>query len=388
MRLAIVFLLLLPVSARAATPSGSFTLPFQFVDNRLFVEAKVNDRGPFHFIFDTGGSAVVSDSVAARLGIDVKDAGEGDGVGASKQHMGEAKVASLTLGGIHLSDVDFSVTNFDDSPQVFGRQPVDGILGREIFERMVVKVDYVHHMLTFTPPDEYHYDGSGTVIPFQRPRQIPVIQATLDGVSGQFGVDTGARSAMLLYGPFCETNQLATKYGAKLEGVTGWGLGGPVRSLLARAHELDLGGVAVHDLVIRLSTQKTGLTTASDMSGLIGPDVLSQFDVTFDYARSRIILEKSAHYGRRDTYDRAGVWMGQKGPAFTVVDVIAGGPGDQAGVHAGDTILAVDGHRTDSLSLPEVREQMRRKPIGTKVKLLLESDGKQRTAVITLRDLA
>jgi C-terminal processing protease CtpA/Prc len=146
--------------------------------------------------------------------------------------------------------------------------------------------------------------------------------------------------------------------------------------------------VSVRELVVRLSTQKAGATTSTDMAGLIGPDVLSQFDVTFDYARNRMILEKNANYGRRDAYDRAGVWMGQSGPSFKVVDVIAGGPADSAGVHAGDTILAIDGRSTKTLSLPEVREQMRRRAVGDKVKLLLESEGKRRTVVVTLRDLA
>ena len=159
-------------------------------------------------------------------------------------------------------------------------------------------------------------------------------------------------------------------------------------SLLARAHELDLGGVRVRDPVVRLSTQKSGLTTSTAMAGLIGADVLSQFDVTFDYARSRVILEKNANYGRRDSYDRAGVWMGQRGSSFTVIDVIANGPADQAGVRAGDTILEIDGRSTKALSLPDVREQMRRRSVGEKVKLLLESQGKRRTVVLTLRDLA
>jgi C-terminal processing protease CtpA/Prc len=145
--------------------------------------------------------------------------------------------------------------------------------------------------------------------------------------------------------------------------------------------------VRVRDLVIRLSTQKTGLTTSSAMAGLIGPDVLAQFDVTFDYARSRIIFEKNQNYGRRDSYDRAGAWMGQSGKHFTVVDVIAGGPAQEAGVKQGDTILAIDGETTDKLVLPDIRESMRRRPVGDKVSLLLESEGKQRTAVITLRDL-
>ncbi len=365
----------------------AFTLPFKLVDNRIFVEVMLNGRGPFQFILDTGADAVMSDSVALRLGLTIQNGGEGPGVGAAKQHFGTTRVANLRLGGLRLSDVPFSVTTLEE-PQVFGTQPVDGVIGSVVFERIVVRHDYVHRILTFTPPDEYHDSGTGTVVPIQRPRQIPVIEALLDSIPGAFGVDTGARSALLLYGPFCERNQLAAKYGARLEGVTGWGIGGPVRSLIARAHQLDMGAASVRDPIVRLSTQKAGLTTSSEMAGLIGPDVLSQFDVTFDYSRHRMILEKNSTYGRRDSYDRAGVWMGQKGPYFTVVDVIAGGPADQAGVHVGDMILAIDGTDTRTLRLPEVREQMRRQPVGRKVSLLLESGGKRRTAIVKLRDLA
>lgn len=145
----------------------------------------------------------------------------------------------------------------------------------------------------------------------------------------------------------------------------------------------------MRDPVIRLSTQKTGLTTSSAMAGLIGPDVLSQFDVTFDYARTRIIFEKNINYGRRDSYDRAGIWMGQDkdGKHFAVVDVIAGGPGAAAGVKPGDEILAINGENTANLILPDARETIRREAVGGKLTLLLESQGKQRTAVVTLKDL-
>jgi hypothetical protein len=168
----------------------------------------------------------------------------------------------------------------------------------------------VNRILTFTASAKFDYTGTGVIVSFERPRQIPVVAASLDGVAGNFGVDTGARSSLLLYGPFCAQNNLQEKYGAKLEGVTGWGIGGPVRSLLARAGTLQIGEITVRDLVIRLSAQKTGLTRSSAMAGLIGPDVLSQFDVTFDYARTRIIFERNTDYGRRDSYDRAGIWMG------------------------------------------------------------------------------
>jgi hypothetical protein len=385
--LASVSLRLSAADSKTAGGTATFTLPFELIDNRVFIELRLNGKGLYHFILDTGAGATMGDRVARQLGLKAEEGGEGQGVGEKKQHFGRTHIAEVRIGELQLRDVEFGVTSLDDSPQVFGAKPVDGIIGREVFERLVVKHDFIRRILTFTPPEKFTYSGAGSIVHFERPYQIPVVEAELDGVSGKFGVDTGARSAMLLYGPFCAQNQLQEKYGARLEGVTGWGLGGPVRSLLARAKELKMGDVRARDLVIRLSTQKTGLTTSSAMAGLIGPDVLAQFDVTFDYTRSRIIFEKNQNYGRRDSYDRAGVWMGQNGKHFTVVDVIAGGPAQEAGVKQGDTILAIDGKSTDKLLLPDVRERMRRRPVGDKVSLLLESEGKQRTAVITIRDL-
>ena len=385
--LTVLWLAFAAAEPQPAANKAAFTLPFELIDNRVFIEVRLNGKGPYHFILDTGAGADVGDHVARQLGLELADAGEGQGVGEKKQHFSRTRIAEVQVGELRMRDIEFGVTPLDDSPQVFGTKPVDGIIGRQVFERMVVKHNYIERILTFTQPEKFTYSGSGTIVHFERPRQIPVVEAVLDGVPGKFGVDTGARSALLLYGPFCAQNKLREKYAARLEGVTGWGLGGPVRSLLARAGELKIGDVAVRDPVIRLSTQKAGLTASSSMAGLIGPDVLAQFDVTFDYARSRIIFEKNRNYGRRDSYDRAGIWMGQTGNTFTVVDVIAGGPGQEAGVRQGDTILAIDGVSTEHLVLPEVREKMRRRPVGDKVSLLLESEGKQRSAVVILRDL-
>jgi Aspartyl protease/PDZ domain len=378
-------------SSVVAGAKTSFTLPFDLVDNRIFVEARLNGRGPFHLLLDTGaGGLTISTDLAKQLGLHVADAGEDQGVGEKTVHAGQAQIDQLHIGDLAIADMEASVIDLSDAPQVFGTKHFDGIIGSPVFECMVVKHDYVNRVLTFTAPDKFDYTAAGVIVRFERPRQIPVIAASLDGVAGNFGVDTGARSSLLLYGPFCAQNHLQEKYGAKLEGVTGWGIGGPVRSLLARANTLHIGDdVTVRDLVIRLSAQKTGATTSSAMAGLIGPDVLSQFDVTFDYSRSRIIFEKNKNYGRRDSYDRAGIWMGQSadGKHFTVVDVIAGGPGADAGVKPGDEILAINGQNTSNLILPDVRETIRREAVGDKLTLLLESGGKQRTAVVTLKDL-
>jgi len=52
------------------------------------------------------------------------------------------------------------------------------------------------------------------------------------------------------------------------------------------------------------------------IDGLIGPEVLRQFTVTFDYGAMIMLLEKNGRYGRADRWDGTSMWMGQRGEAF------------------------------------------------------------------------
>src|SRR4051812_8340926 len=377
----LVLISALTIAAPATTvkidgPKASFTVPFRLVDNRVFIETKLNGKGPFSLILDTGASGTVMRSAAQRLGLKIVNESQQRGVGEKTVASGETHLNELQIGDAHFYDLDIGVLSEDDSAEVFGTQPLDGIIGLEVFQELVAKHDYIHKELTFTLPEKFNYRGSGSVVPFERPRQIPVIEAELDGVRGKFGVDTGARSAMLLYGPWTDSNHLRQKYNPKLEGVTGWGIGGPVRSQLARAQSLKFGETSVQDIVIRLSLQKSGLTTSSSMAGLIGPGVLSQFDVTFDYARNRIILEKNSEYGRHDSWERAGMWLGQQGDHFHVVDVIAGSPAAQAGIKTGDIVTAIDGKNAASYFLPDFRDLMGRLSTGKKIVFKITPEGK------------
>jgi hypothetical protein len=71
-------------------------------------------------------------------------------------------------------------------------------------EAAIVKVDYGTNRLELTSPAMFRPPSSGTTLHFERLRSIPLVDAVLDGVHGMFGVDTGARSSLLLYGPYGE----------------------------------------------------------------------------------------------------------------------------------------------------------------------------------------
>ncbi len=388
-----------PIAALAVSPPSmgeaawqetarAFEMPFELVDNRIIVSAQINGAGPIRLLLDTGADeGFLTNEVGQRLHLAVTGEEEGSGTGAATVRMGRTLVRELRLGDGLFHDLNMLLAPSNDFQNVFGSKSPDGVIGQPIFERYVIRIDYQKKVLTFTPPSQFVVSAGATVVGFDLPRQIPVVDAELDGVRGRFGVDTGARSSLLVYRPFAEEHKLREKYGAYVEGVTGWGIGGPIRSLLVRSGDFSLGGFDVKESVVRLSTLGSGATTSSAMAGLIGPDILERFIVTFDYSRKQMLLEKSADFARADSYDRAGVWMGQDGRSFFAVDVVAGGPADVAGIRKGDRILEIDGVATSKLILPEVRERMRRGAVGSKVKVLIEHDGTRRVVEIRLRDL-
>jgi hypothetical protein len=365
----------------------STSVPFTLFDGRPFVNLKLNGEGPFAFIFDTGGNAVISPKVAERLHLSAGNADTGTGMGEKPVTATETTVQVLEIGDLRLSNLVFRVISMDDAPSVFGRQPVDGIIGLPILERVVVKIDYERMRLELTAPSAYRPGNHVSSVHFERVRSVPLVDGTLDGVSGKFGVDTGARLSLLLYGPFVDQNDLRTKYHSEVSGVTGWGLGGPIRSQIARGKLFTMGNLQVRNPLVRLPLQTGGGLTTPDAAGLIGADILRQFDITLDYGRQSITFEKNRQYGKRTNFDRVGVWLGQDNTSFTVVDVISGSPADNAGIKAGDKIVAINGKLTEALSLLEIREEFRNDAVGKKMHLKLQSGAVVRDIVLTLRDL-
>jgi hypothetical protein len=207
----------------------------------------------------------------------------------------------------------------------------------------------------------------------------------IDGLQQSLLVDTGTKPGLTLGTATSRANDLPAKYGASLQGIMDWGEGGAVRMQLVRGHLVELNDMLVRDPLLYLSVQKAGVLAST--GGAVGSGLLSRFDVTFDTARSRIILEKNANFDRPESYDRLGMWMVQEGDHFSAADVIAEGPADKAGVKSGDTVEEIDGVPTTNLVLPFVREKWEQLHAGEQVQLLLQSGERQRTVSVTTQDL-
>ena len=84
------------------------SLPFELIDNRVFVEVRLNGQGPFHFILDSGaGGFSIDDAVAQKLGLQVEDAGQGTGVGEKTVRAGRAHLAEAQIGDLRFESAYF-----------------------------------------------------------------------------------------------------------------------------------------------------------------------------------------------------------------------------------------------------------------------------------------
>jgi hypothetical protein len=371
-----------PPAPDFAFPAGKslVEVPFELHDGHLFLQVTLNGKGPFRMLLDSGGVNVLLPQTVAKLGLEAAGAAAG---GATKD-VGVARVDRLEFRDIVVERQSFAVFDLDALlRRVEGLPDIAGVVGYELFRRFPVKLDFERARATFYHPATFRYAGRGVKLPIAFRSTRPQVRGRVDGVAGDFVVDTGSRGSLTLALPFVEANDLVAKYGAKIEVISGAGTGGHLRALLARAKTLELATIVIANPLTMLSRQQTGALAGPDQAGNLGHGILRQFNITFDYAAGALYLEKNANFGQREASDRAGVWIERGGKGFEVVDVVAGGPADAAGLQAGDVIVSIDGQAAAALPLAAARARLKGAP-GRKVRLTIDG-GAQR--VVTLRDL-
>ena len=85
------------------------------------------------------------------------------------------------------------------------------------------------------------------------------------------------------------------------------GLGGATQLLIGRAAHFKIGSTIFPSPLIYISQDKGGALASSQYEGLIGTEILRRFKVIFDYARHRLILERTAHFDEPLEYDMSGM---------------------------------------------------------------------------------
>ncbi len=354
----------------AGQKNRSETFSIQLYNNHIYITAKLNDT-PVTLLVDTGGANIVTPTAAKKLGLNVEGKVEGRGVGEKTADVRFTTIKSLQLGNIELTDQLFYVFDMEEIQKVEGVQ-FEGLIGYEVFKRFVVGINYQDNLLTLTDPEHFHYAGKGSVIPFTFHDRTPQIEAELDGIKGAFTIDTGSRATVSIHGPFAKNHQLNQKYDYSPEMTFGWGVGGPVKSTLARVGAFRIGDLVVKEPLFDFFKGHKGAFSNADIAGNIGGGLLRRFNVTFNYKKQHIIFEPNHHFSEREEFDMSGMWLLDDGEYFTVNDLLAGGAAELAGLKVGDKIHAVNGINTKDLILSDVRSQFKNNEENSDISLKVQ----------------
>jgi predicted aspartyl protease len=138
---------LLPETASAMT-----CVPAQLASGGypvMLVKARVNGRGPYSFLVDTGATVtIVSASLAARLRLTPLPVAV-QGIGAGGSFSTRAYVASITVGDTRQDRV--VVGTFDLTQINAAVGSIDGLLGYDFLKHYRVTIDYPGRRICLDP---------------------------------------------------------------------------------------------------------------------------------------------------------------------------------------------------------------------------------------------
>lgn len=257
-----------------ATVGAVLSVPFRVVDGRIYVRARVNDKGPFVFAIDTGasGMARADVSLVTTLGIPATGSGHtSDGV--TTANVQTVRLRSVDLGGFVRRDLEVITRNYNSkqSPEA----AFSGILGREFFGDGLLLIDYPARRLTFTHAVALTGEGDD-ILPYERAFRVTVrIGETLT----QGNLDTGANVSFVL------PKSLFERVGGGAIDADGEGklTNTVVNTGKAIVHgPFRIGGATLSDMEVRVSDRYPEL--------LVGAHALQHFKMLVDQRSKRIAL--------------------------------------------------------------------------------------------------
>ena len=296
---------------------------------RIQVQVKINQQGPFLFLFDTGSMNVISLDLARKLGLEMSGHSTVQAFGGSIE-TALALVDSINVGDLNMGGTQAVVI----SGGPFTEGGLAGMLGREFLAKLVTEVDYEHGTLKFFDPETFVYAGGGARVPVTLHDDGAIsIPAQIFGVDADLQIDSGNGTSLVLYPRFVRKHGLKSKLGA----TTGYGYGGLTRAMVTRAPALRIGAFDIRNPVVHLSMNTRGIAEGS-VDGNIGGSVLREFTCIYDLPHRSFYLEPNTWYGKPELTDNSGLVIDSRGKSARVLFVYPGSPAAEAGIVAGDEL--------------------------------------------------
>jgi predicted aspartyl protease len=257
----------------------------------ILLPVKVNNRGPFEFIFDTGaGTSLLSTELAQQLNIKIIGSKEGQSAGG-KVAVSLAKVDSLVVGETKLDDVDVGIVDLSHIGRTVGAK-IDGDLGYNFLKHFRVTIDYRDSELRLDDPKRVESFARNAIteiaIRLANPAKPLILVDVYANGRGpfQFVIDTGTSTSAI-------TPELAKQLGVQTSPVGAGTTGGaPVDFSAGSLQSFQLGGAKIDNMAVVVADFFTMLNAAigAKLDGIVGYNFLRNYKVVIDYQGETLTL--------------------------------------------------------------------------------------------------
>ena len=370
------------------------SIPFKLIRNMVVITLRINNKGPFNFILDTGvglmiitePSLVDSINLSGKRTIRLFGLGEGDDYEAYSTTPLKIDIPGLVSHGVCaaiLKKDHFGLSSYAGIP-------IHGLLGYDFFNNLAVKLNFQDSILSVCRPKDLHFKNAFS-LPITIEERKPYFTASItlengDKIQSKLVIDLGAGHPVSLEHVIRQDGKgLPQKFIAANLGV---GLNGPISGFLGRINQIDIGKYKIKNVITSFPVNDSLQTMIFvKRDGNLGIGILKKFNVVFDYPDNMVYLKPDNDFKEPFEHDMSGLEYYATGDDFNHViisRVEPGSAGALVGLEKNDEIVSINFKPVSKMSLEEIDELFRSKDDRS---LLLEvfHDNKYDNVIMTLK---
>lgn len=279
-------------------------IPFDFYRNEIILQVKVDGKGPFNMMLDTGTDPSAVDLTTAReLGLKLQSLGARASGGGTETRLiygtrlpvVEIDPPVSDVGLVTVKNLEAVAIDLSKMSERLGK-PLHGVLGHSFLNGRIVQIDYPNRMLRLyaRSPFAKALIGSNTskrtVLSFRYDDNVLVDGVFVNGKKLVANLDTGSDDAFKLTPAAVSYLGLEDEFN-RARVTTAVGFNGVSENRQGKVSNITIGGISLDGSAVVFFGKGAG-RDKKPWGINIGNAFLRDFVVTIDYRSKLLVLER------------------------------------------------------------------------------------------------
>ena len=344
----------------------SLTFPFQIVNNWIVVEVNVESNGrevPAKFMLDSGAPTVISDKLATdnhfpqeKVAVAADIINTPDGLKSAPEHLAQNLIFKM---GAYKVKKDNTLVRHLDNDYGMSCNDIDGLLGIDFLSHATLLLDFDHKTITFIhagkfQPAAYGLSDYWKFSSYSLVQKTPYLDVKINGQKESAIIDLGYNGAVLMQfrnPKHKDARQFLNAAGKQT--VETFGALATINGVSARKGTQYLQAAATleqkKELINRFSVSFLVNEKLKEDKVNIGVGLLKNYLVAIDWQDKKMYLKQQKSIAASELPPLFHVAYFPLIQKFCVSFVSTDSKWYQNGLHAGDTVTAINGKKLENL---------------------------------------